>query len=75
MSYEATINFTFEDSHYLTIKSSYCCDSYDVTLSCIYSLIALLELGNHKFDDDVIDYLKTRIEELRDKSDKQGEGN
>jgi hypothetical protein len=65
LSYRATIEFTHQSNPYLIIQSSDNEHSYEAVLGAIYSLVALLEFSNHKFDDCIIDNLKMRIEELR----------
>ncbi len=67
MSYQSIIKFTHCSDTYLTIQSTYTEYAHDMVISSIYSLLALLDFSDHKFDDDVIDHLKMRVEELRSK--------
>jgi len=65
MSFQAKIDFTHDGNPYLTILSEYSEYAQDVILSAIYNLINLLEIGDHKFDDNIIDHLKNRFDEMR----------
>ena len=65
MSFQSIIKFYHEGHNYLTVQSNHSEYAYDMVLSSIYSLLALLDFSDHKFDDDVIDHLIRRVEELR----------
>jgi len=67
MSFQAIIKFSHEGNEYLTVQSSFSEYAHDMVISSIYSLLALLDFSDHKFDDDLIDHLKMRVEELRHK--------
>lgn len=67
MSFQSIIKFNQHSETYLTIQSGYVENAYDMVLSSVYSLLALLDFGEHRFDDEVIDHLKMRVEELRHK--------
>jgi hypothetical protein len=67
MSFQSIIKFQHEGNEYLTVQSSYSKYAHDMVISSIYSLLALLDFSNHRFDDDLIDHLKMRVEELRNK--------
>ena len=67
MSFQSTIKFSHEGNPYLTITSDYREYAHDMVLSSIYSLLALLDFSDKKIDDDIIDHLKMRVEELRNK--------
>ena len=67
MSFQAIIKFSHEGSEYLTVQSAFSEYAHSMVISSIYSLLALLEFSDHKFDDDLIDHLKMRVEELRNK--------
>ncbi len=67
MSYNAIITFHDCGDDYLTITSPYRENPQDMVISSIYNLLSLLDFGDNKFEDDVIDHLKMRIEELRNK--------
>lgn len=66
MNFQSIVKFYLEDENYLTIQSEYKEEAYAMVLSTVYALLAMLYFGNHKFDDDVIDHLLRKVEELRD---------
>lgn len=68
MSYHSIVTFYHEGESYFTMKSEPKAKPPDMALTTIYNLMAILYLGNSKFDDDVIDHLLMRVEELRDLS-------
>lgn len=67
MSFQSLIKFQECGDTYLTIQSSPTEHAYDMVIQSIYSMLALLYFSDHRFDDDVIDHLKLRVEELRNK--------
>jgi len=67
MSYQSIIKFTVDGDPYLTIQSRYTEHAHDMVISSIYSLLAILDFSDKGFDDQVIDHLKMRVEELRNK--------
>ncbi len=67
MSFQSIIKFENCGETYLTIQSHHTDHAYDMVISSIYSLLAILDFSENKFDDDVIDCLKMRVEELRHK--------
>lgn len=66
MSFQSIIKFSHEGNEYLTVQSSFCEEAHDMVISSIYSLLALLDFSEHRFDDDLIDHMIRRVEELRD---------
>ncbi len=67
MSFQSTISFVHNGEKYLTVTSGPSEFAHDMVISSICSLIALLDMGDHKFDDDLIDNLQARIEAYRKK--------
>jgi len=65
MNFQSTIHFNNNGEEYLTITSSPSEYAHDMVLSSIYSLLALLDFSEHRFDNEVIDHLKMRVEQLR----------
>ncbi len=65
MSFQSTVKFYHGGNNYLTVQSNHTEHAHDMVLSTIYSLLALLDFSLQTFDDDVIDHLKMRVEELR----------
>lgn len=65
MSYQILMEFEHEGNPLFEVRSHYREHPHDVVISSIYTLITLLEFSNQKLDDDVIDHLKARIENLR----------
>lgn len=63
--YNARVEFREMDDVYLTIETPYHENPHDMVLSAILNLLYLIMLGDHKFDDEVIDRLQHRIDELR----------
>lgn len=66
MTIRAKIEFLKCGSTYFTIHTSPQTEDYDVILESIWSLLSLLEVGNHKFDADVIELLTKRLEVMKD---------
>ena len=67
MSYSAIIQLQEDEETYLTLITSEQDYAYDMVIESIFNLLAILSMGNHKFDGAVINRLKFRVEELRDK--------
>jgi len=65
MSFQSIIKFSHEGNEYLTVQSSYAQYAHDMVISSIYSLLALLDFSEHRFDDDLIDHMIRRVDELR----------
>lgn len=65
MSFQSIIKFQECGDTYITMQSSPTEHAYDMVIQSIYSLLALLDFSDHRFDDDVIDHLKLRVEDLR----------
>lgn len=66
MSYQTTIEFTYDSNHLFTIHSPYREYSHDVIISSLHTLISVLEFSSQKFDEDYIDQLKNRLEDLKE---------
>lgn len=66
MSFQAIINFNHVGENYLTVQTTYEEYAHDMVLETLHSCISLLYLCEHKFDDDTIDKIIRRIEELRE---------
>lgn len=64
MSFHSTIHFNNNGEEYLTITSSPSEYVHEVVVSSIYSLLALLEFSEHRLNNEVIDHLKMRVEQL-----------
>jgi hypothetical protein len=67
MEYQSIIKFLHEGNEYFTVQSSCTEYAHDMVISSIYSLLNLLDYSDHEFDDNLIDHLKSRIEELRNR--------
>jgi len=65
MSFQAIIKFSHEGSEYLTVQSSCSENAHDMIISSLHSLLALLDLSDHRFDDDLIDHMIKWVEGLR----------
>ncbi len=65
MRINAHIKFLDNNETYLNLYTTPCENGYDAILESIHSLISLLEIGNHKFDDNVIETLNHRLQELK----------
>lgn len=63
--FRVKIEIQEHDETYLTIQGSLHQEPYDAVLETLWSLLALLAFGAHKFDDAVIDRLLTRIQEFK----------
>lgn len=68
MSFQALITFLDNDEEYLKIHTRPEVEAYNMVLNSISDLLSLLNTCNHKFDDDVINRLQFRMEELRQNS-------
>lgn len=67
MSFQATVKFKEDNETYLTLTTNYKEYAYEMVIDAIYNMLTLLYREDHKFDDDFIDHLKMRVEELRHK--------
>lgn len=67
MMFQSIITFTNNENTYLTVNSESVEYAHDMVLSSICILLSLLEFGDNKFDDDVIDHIKNRVEKFRNK--------
>jgi hypothetical protein len=65
MSFQSITTFNKGDETYFTISSEHKEYFHDMVLCTINNLLAILEFSNHKFDDEVVEHLKMRLEELR----------
>ncbi len=65
MSFQAQIRFLENDEVYLTVQTHPEEPSFDMVLDVIFSSLALLIMGDHKFDDEIVDRLIRRVEEIR----------
>lgn len=65
MSYQIKMLFEHEGNPLFEVCSHYRVQPHDSVISAMYALISLLDFSNQKLDDDIIDHLKTRIEQLR----------
>jgi len=68
MNFQAVIKFHQNGESYFSIQTTHHETAHDMLVDCVFSMLFLLQMGDHKFDDDVIDHLKKRVEELRYKS-------
>lgn len=66
MSFQATVKFKEDNETYLTLTTNHKEYAHDMVIDAIFNMMALLCMGDHKFDDDVIDHIIRRAEELRD---------
>lgn len=64
MSIRVQIKFLENNKDYLNLYTQSNENGFDAILEAIHSLISLLDISNHRFDEDVIARLSDRVLEL-----------
>ena len=64
MSIRVQIKFLENNKDYLNLYTQSSENGFDAILEAIHSLISLLDISNHRFDEDVIARLSDRVLEL-----------
>ncbi len=63
--YSARIEFKEHAQTYISLETKSHEKAHDMVIDAIFNLLAILSMGDHTFDDNVIGRLKFRVEELR----------
>lgn len=63
--YSSRIEFLENSQTYFTIETKSHNKAHYMVIDAIFNLMAILSMGDQCFDDEIIDRLKFRIEELR----------